>query len=86
MEQRPCERPDSDVNPEVCEKTCMSWGCGHGLKPINQNLSEAIKRQVQGALRSCINAHGPITKNLIGSVLKRLEGQPEYRRLTNDKN
>jgi hypothetical protein len=44
-------------------------------------MNRAIRRQVKGALKACISDHGPVTKNLIGSVLKRLEHQPEYRRL-----
>jgi hypothetical protein len=44
-----------------------------------------MRRQVKGALKSCIADHGPITKPLIGSVLKRLEAQPVYRRLMDGK-
>lgn len=40
-----------------------------------------MRKQIKGALKSAISDHGPVTKNLIGSVLKRLENQPVYRRL-----
>lgn len=46
-----------------------------------KNKAAAMRRQVQGALKSAISDHGVITKPLIGSVLKRLENQPEYKRL-----
>lgn len=45
----------------------------------------AMRNQIKGALKGCIHDHGPVTKNLIGSVLKRLEHQPMYRRLLNDR-
>lgn len=53
-------------------------------EPRRKEIAEAMRRQVKGALKSCIEDHGPVTKNLIGSVLKRLENQPEYQRLLND--
>lgn len=34
-----------------------------------------LERQVIGALRSTIEAHGPITKEQIGSAAKRIAGQ-----------
>jgi hypothetical protein len=54
------------------------------LELPSQEIREMMRRQIKGALKSCIADHGPVTKNLIGSVLKRLENQPAYRRLLND--
>lgn len=34
----------------------------------------AVVRKINGALRQAINAHGPITKELIGSASKRIYG------------
>lgn len=45
---------------------------------------QAMRNQIKGAIKGCIHDHGPVTKSLIGSVLKRLEHQPEYRRLLNE--
>jgi hypothetical protein len=42
-----------------------------------------MRRQIKGALKSAIAAHGPIHKNLIGSVLKRLEHEPVYKGIVN---
>lgn len=42
------------------------------------NLSDKdhnkLLKVINGALRSCIQAHGPITENLIGSAGKRIVG------------
>lgn len=35
----------------------------------------AVERQIAGALRSCIQAHGPITADRIGSATKRAAHQ-----------
>jgi hypothetical protein len=35
----------------------------------------ALRRLISGALRSCINEHGPITKNEVGSAAMRIESQ-----------
>jgi hypothetical protein len=35
----------------------------------------AIERQIAGALRSCIHAHGPITAQTLGSAAKRVYSQ-----------
>ena len=35
---------------------------------------DPIERKIMGALRSSIDAHGPITKELIGSATKRIVG------------
>lgn len=58
-----------------------SW-IAHGpdcLKIKVPDLRPAMRRQIKGALKAAISDHGPIDKNLIGSVLKRLESQPVYR-------
>ena len=44
-----------------------------------QNLGSPVQedellRQINGALRNCINDHGPITREFIGSAGKRLLG------------
>jgi len=36
---------------------------------------ESLERMVSGALRSCIDAHGPITRHRIGSAAKRIAHQ-----------
>ena len=49
-------------------------------KPKQFNINEYIEENeaswnaVIGALRDCINAHGPITRKLIGSAAKRIVG------------
>jgi hypothetical protein len=41
---------------------------------VSDPLREALERKVAGSLRSCIDAHGPITPNEIGSAAKRIAG------------
>lgn len=43
------------------------------LKKLRRDNYTTAKR-VSGALKSCIDAHGPITKLLIGSATKRVVG------------
>jgi len=51
------------------------------FEDIDKKTFEKLKRskkiemdKINGALRQCINAHGPITKELIGSASKRIWG------------
>lgn len=46
-----------------------------------EQFEAALRRQIKGALKACLSDHGTITKDLIGSVLKRLENQPMYQQL-----
>ena len=36
---------------------------------------DIIRKQINGSLYSCIQVHGPITKDLIGSATKRILSQ-----------
>jgi hypothetical protein len=43
-------------------------------------MSTPLERAVSGALRSAIDAHGPITKQNLGSAVKRVVSQIEAQR------
>lgn len=78
-----------DCGPDVIDD-CRVKGCQvhvliaaeARLKPINhKEFEQKLKKQIKGALKACIHDHGKITRDLIGSVIKRLENQPVYRNL-----
>lgn len=45
----------------------------NAIEKLKKKKNATLKR-VNGALKQCINAHGPITKDLIGSASKRIYG------------
>lgn len=56
-------------NALVCLRVALPGG-------FRMNLSKAkLERQVIGALKNTIDAHGPITKDLISSAAKRVTAQ-----------
>ena len=63
--------------------TCYSWtpdvdptGDAESLKKlISDSMRKKLSRRVSGAMKSAIAAHGPITKELIGSATKRIVNQ-----------
>lgn len=63
---------------EACKEAIVSTSLQEGAEKFRKKL----KKQIVGAIKSTLNAHGRIDRGLIGSVLKRLESQQEYRSLT----
>lgn len=49
-------------------------------KTLNWLKNFDLRRQAVGALKSAINDHGPITKELIGSAAKRVNGMLKQER------
>lgn len=64
-------KPDIDKILEAIDEYEVS-----NLNTINKLRREklAIVRKINGALKQAIHAHGPITKELIGSASKRVYG------------
>lgn len=63
--------PSVDGMVEVVEKYEIT-----NLKIIDklQRKKKVYVKRINGALKQCINSHGPINKNLIGSCSKRIYG------------
>lgn len=62
----------------LCTVTHAGWDLTTAGRIVLSDLRRdraALERQVIGALRSCIDVHGPITPNELGSAARRVVGQ-----------
>lgn len=50
------------------------WRLGLGSISMEKIALQKAEKQVAGAIISAIDAHGPITKNFVGSAAKRVVG------------
>lgn len=53
----------------------LNWDTGLDVdREIDMSNRGPLERQIVGALRDCVNAHGPITKDIAHSAAKRVVG------------